>query len=107
MKKYSIRYTETYQRWYDVEANSPEEAEENLPMIFVKEEKMHQKNVATVALLKYGIQKMEKLVQSHIQITWNYFAKHYRIIQMGIFGVMVEQKFCVRRKAQQKLLQIY
>ena len=30
MKKYSIRYTETYQRWYDVEANSPEEAEEKL-----------------------------------------------------------------------------
>ena len=28
--KYSIRYTETYQRWYDVEANSPEEAEEKL-----------------------------------------------------------------------------
>ena len=26
MKKYSIRYTETYQRWYDVEANSQEEA---------------------------------------------------------------------------------
>lgn len=30
MKKYSIRYTETYQRWYDVEANSPEEAEKKL-----------------------------------------------------------------------------
>ena len=30
MKKYSIRYTETYQRWYDVDANSPEEAEEKL-----------------------------------------------------------------------------
>ena len=30
MKKYSIRYTETYQRWYDVKANSPEEAEEKL-----------------------------------------------------------------------------
>lgn len=30
MKKYSIRYIETYQRWYDVEANSPEEAEEKL-----------------------------------------------------------------------------
>lgn len=30
MGKYSIRYTETYQRWYDVEANSPEEAEEKL-----------------------------------------------------------------------------
>lgn len=30
MKKYSIRYTETYQRWYDVEANSPEEAKKKL-----------------------------------------------------------------------------
>lgn len=30
MKTYSIRYTETYQRWYDVEANSPEEANEKL-----------------------------------------------------------------------------
>ena len=30
MKKYSIRYTETYQRWYDVEANSQEEAREKL-----------------------------------------------------------------------------
>ena len=30
MKKYSIRYTETYQRWYDVEANSPEEARHKL-----------------------------------------------------------------------------
>lgn len=30
MKKYSIKYIETYQRWYDVEANSPEEAEEKL-----------------------------------------------------------------------------
>lgn len=30
MKKYNIKYTETYQRWYDVEANSPEEAEEKL-----------------------------------------------------------------------------
>lgn len=30
MGKYSIRYTETYQRWYDVEANSPEEAENKL-----------------------------------------------------------------------------
>ena len=30
MKKYSIRYTETYQRWYDVKANSPEEAKKKL-----------------------------------------------------------------------------
>ena len=30
MKKYSIRYTETYQRWYDVEANSRDEAEQKL-----------------------------------------------------------------------------
>ena len=30
MKKYSIRYTETYQRWYDVDANNPEEAENKL-----------------------------------------------------------------------------
>ena len=30
MKKYSIRYTETYQRWYDIEANSQEEAREKL-----------------------------------------------------------------------------
>ena len=30
MKTYSIRYTETYQRWYDVEANSIEEAKEKL-----------------------------------------------------------------------------
>ena len=30
MKKYSIKYIETYQRWYGVEANSPEEAEDIL-----------------------------------------------------------------------------
>ena len=30
MKKYSIRYTETYQRWYEVKANSPEEAKNKL-----------------------------------------------------------------------------
>ena len=30
MKKYSIRYTETYEGWYDVEANSPEEAKKKL-----------------------------------------------------------------------------
>lgn len=30
MKKYSIRYTETYESWYEVEANSPEEAKEKL-----------------------------------------------------------------------------
>lgn len=30
MKKYNIRYTETYQRWYEIEANSQEEAEEKL-----------------------------------------------------------------------------
>ena len=30
MKKYSIRYTETYESWYEVEANSPEKAKEKL-----------------------------------------------------------------------------
>ena len=30
MKKYNIRYTETYESWYEVEANSPEEAKEKL-----------------------------------------------------------------------------
>ena len=30
MKKYNIRYTETYESWYEVDANSPEEAKEKL-----------------------------------------------------------------------------
>ena len=30
MKTYSVRYVETYQGWYDVEANSPEEAEDKV-----------------------------------------------------------------------------
>lgn len=30
MKKYRIRYIETYEKYYEVEANSPEEAEEKL-----------------------------------------------------------------------------
>ena len=30
MKKYRIKYIETYQRWYDVEANSRDEAEQKL-----------------------------------------------------------------------------
>lgn len=30
MKKYRIRYIETYEKYYEVDANSPEEAEEKL-----------------------------------------------------------------------------
>ena len=30
MKKYRIKYIETYYRWYDVEANSRDEAEQKL-----------------------------------------------------------------------------
>lgn len=30
MKKYRLRYRETYERWYEVDADSPEEAEEKL-----------------------------------------------------------------------------
>lgn len=30
MKKYGVKYFETYQKWYEVRANSPEEAKEKL-----------------------------------------------------------------------------
>lgn len=51
MKKYSVTYHETYEENYEIEANSPEEAEEILRYRIQEAKKMVQRIAATVGVM--------------------------------------------------------
>ena len=69
MGKYSIRYTETYQRWYDVEANSPEEAENKLIDAIITGKENAPEECCDSGVVEIWDSEDGKISQSHMQIT--------------------------------------